>query len=245
VPIVKGDETYQVPDTKIVAPTKPVRRGKNIVISVAPVVGKPPGLVSYSFVWVISPKVDDLFTYPDNSKGSFGSGDASDPNHYDITLVANYLYADSEGKNPVLKTVEVAVGVDVDSPAPPAPAPLPTPDPIPTPTPAPVLPDGRFKLASFINTQVKTAGLAATDAQKLAVAIRGVISQNAGVPFKSKAEVIAATVAADRTALGSNLGTWIPTLDKLAQQLDALKLVAVADIIAAYDEVATGLEAIK
>ena len=198
------------PDTKIISPQNPIKRGKNIVIAVQP----PDGLVDYTFTWVISPPVKDLFTYPDNSKACFGSGDVTDPQHYDITLVASYMYI-TKGRH-VLKTVTATTSVDI------------------------INPDGKYKLAAFVRSA--RGSLPSDQAKALAAAFRSVISRNADVPFKSKAEVITATIAANRVALGSNMNTWGPVLDIIAKQMDNLRIIAIPDIMAAFDELANGLE---
>ncbi len=236
--IVKGEDPYGLPNTEIVAPTKPVKRGHNIIIKVKPIETKPTGLVQTSYIWLISPKVDDLFPYPDNTQAAFGSGDASDPNHYDITLIANYLFVDADGKNPVLKTTAAYAAVDVGV----KPTPTPQPDPVNPDTPSP-LPQGKYGLAGFMYTAAK--GLPPDQAASIAGTLRSLSSQIAAGGFQSKAQLANATANNCSAALGSNIGTWIPALDALTKKMDSLGIVKLPDCKVAYDEVATGLEAIK
>lgn len=156
VPIVVGDDDPNVaPAVTIVAPDKPVKRGHQIVFGVSDV-PKPKNLATYTYVWIVQPAVDDLFAWPDNTKATFGTGTASEPKHYDITLVANFVFTNDDGKSPTIKTTMQTVGVDVtDSGPDPVPTPVnpvvpprpkPVPQPIPNPYPNPnALPGFLFK----------------------------------------------------------------------------------------------------
>ncbi len=240
--IVKGDDPYGLPNTEIVSPTKPVKRGHNIIIKVKPIETKPSGLVQTSYIWLISPKVDDLFPYPDNTQAAFGSGDTSDPNHYDITLIANYLFVDADGKNPVLKTTAAYAAVDVAGPVKPTPTPTPDNPDVPTPTPGP-LPQGKYGLAPFMYAQAKV--LPPDQAALVAGTLRGLSAQIAAGGFQSKAQLANTTANNCSAALGSRIDAWIPALDALTKKMDSLGIVKLPDCKVAYDEVATGLEAVK
>lgn len=244
---VDADDTYQVPETAIVAPTKAVKRGKNIVLGIKPF-DKPKGLFSYTYVWIISPSVDDWFSWPDNTQGSFGSGVTGDPTHFEITLVANYLYVDGEGKNPVLKTVKCMSVVEINdpnpSPTPPNPTPGPNP-PDPTPDPSPDLPAGKYGLTTFTYKAVKGNHFPAEEAKVMAGTLRALVSQIGAGAITSKAQLVQKTAEQNRAALGANLERWIPFLDALASEMNKLKIASLDDCKAAYQEVALGLEAIK
>lgn len=245
--IVAADEPIGVPETTIVAPTKPVRRGHQVVFGVAPIKDAPKELLHYTYVWVITPDPGDAFMLPDNSKGSFGTGEAGDPTEYTLTVVANYLFIDAKNAA-TLKSTKTTAVVEIEdrvrpTPVPPGPAPGPGPTP---PPPAPV-PDGKYKLGSFILDHVKS--LPKEECTKLAVELRrlsGLIAAGAATPttgIKTKGELVKQTATAFTTALGSNLKNWQSALDALAKQMDTLNIVALPDCQTAYDEVATGLEA--
>ena len=149
VPIVAKDDPIVVPTVDITVPSKPVKRGRQIVFGVKGIKDKPANLVTYTYVWIVSPTVDDMFAWPDNTQASFGTGDSTDPKHYDITLVANFVFFAADGKTPILKTTQETVGVDVvdHDPTPPGPTPPPPgpnppgPSPGPAPAPQPPLPN--------------------------------------------------------------------------------------------------------
>lgn len=141
-PIIAADDPIVAPTVDITVPSKPVKRGRQIVFGVKGIKDKPANLVTYTYVWIVSPTVEDMFSWPDNTQASFGTGDSTDPKHYDITLVANFVFFAADGKTPVLKTSTETVGVDVVDvnpipPGPPPPPPGPSPDPNPNPGPAP------------------------------------------------------------------------------------------------------------
>lgn len=149
--IVAADDPISIPKVEISVPSKPVRRGHLVMFGVNGFDNQPKNLATYTFVWITQPQVSDLFTFPDNTKGCFGTGTSTDPKHYDITLIANFVFMDASGK-PVLKTTTQTVGVDIEddtpTPVPPAPTPGPTPTPVPpapnpgpAPAPQPPLPD--------------------------------------------------------------------------------------------------------
>jgi hypothetical protein len=71
LPIVNADDPVEVPDVDIVAPSKPVKRGRQIVLGVTGLKNKPKGLATYTYVWIVTPAVPDLFAWPDNTKASF------------------------------------------------------------------------------------------------------------------------------------------------------------------------------
>lgn len=251
-PIVNEDDPYVIPETAIVAPSKAVRRGHQIVFSVKPANMRPKELIDITYMWVISPKVEDLFAWPDNTRASFGTGDSLDPKHYDLTLVANYVYTTEDGKYRGTRTVQTTVGIDVidREPAPEPvkpvdpvkPTPTPTPVPPPAPTPDPTLPDGRFGLAKFMSSLVQAMPLEQRKA--LALSYRTSASSMAAGAFKTKAEAIMAVAEGNTLALGTNLTAWRPVLDQLDKHLNLVKatIATVADYKVACEEIAAGLE---
>lgn len=245
--IVAADDPISTPDTVIVAPTKPVKRGHQVVFGVAPIQDAPKELLHYTYIWIITPDPGDTFMLPDNSKGSFGTGTASDPTEYTLTVVANYLFVDANNAA-TLKSTKTTTTVEVLDPAPPTPpTPTPTPTPGPTPPPPGPVPDGKYKLGAFI--QSKTASMPKDECSKLAKELRqlsGLIAAGAATPntgIKTKADLVKASAQAFTDALGTNLKNWQPVLDALATQMNSLNIVALPDCQTAYDEVATGLEA--
>jgi hypothetical protein len=255
-PIVSDDDPYEIPETVIVAPNKAVRRGHQIVFGVQTSKVKPKNLAATTYVWIVTPKVEDMFTWPDNTKGSFGTGDSLDPTHYDLTLVASYVFTTEDGKYAATRTVESSVAVEVvDRNPTPLPVPVPVPDPVkPTPTPAPTpgpapvppdptLPDGRFGLAKFMNGLVQA--MPSDQRKALALSYRTSASSMAAGAFKTKAEAILAVAEGNTVALGVNLNAWKPVLDQLDKHLNQVKatIASVADFKVACEEIAQGLEA--
>jgi hypothetical protein len=259
VSITVTDDGIVVPAQDIVAPAKPVALGKNVVFGVSPLSDpKPRGLVSITHNWVISPRVDDLFTWPDNSKGSFGAG--LTPTTFTLTRVSTYTYVDDNGKFLATRTVEqdreVNVGGGLPNPQPtpaPQPAPQPTPSPTPAPTPvppaptpapAPSLPAGRFKLAQTTYDLAKS--MPKTEATKLAGIFRAVESKIAAGGITTKAAFIV-EIATATAALGDSLPNWIPILDAVAKEWNTTlksQLLTPADFGTACSEVATGFDAV-
>lgn len=235
VQTVKND-SYVVPPTAIKAP-KTIGRGELVVLDAgdAP---KAAGLSQYTYVWVVSPRPNGMLTWPDGSKAFFSSGVDGAPSHYDVTLVANYLFVAEDGKSPVLKTVEATAALDIGTP-PPGPTPTPTPVPPPGPTPSPSVPDGKYKIAAVALEIAKNHP--ADECQALAKAYRTLSASTVG----TKAELVNQTVPAIHEALGDKLTSWVNDLNALAAKVNALNVVPVADCKTLYGEIATGLEARK
>jgi len=236
---VPPPDSYSVPETSITG-VEQTKRGQLVILSAAPV-AKTKGLSQWTYVWVVEPRVNGTLAWPDGSKIVFSSGTDSDPVSYDVTMVANYLFTDPDGKNPVLKTVEATHTVTIEAPAPPpAPEPGPAPGPAPPPpAPTPVVPDGKYKIGQVAYDIAKAHPVA--EAQALATAYRTLANSSVG----TKAELVNATVPAIQSALGTNLESWRNDLNALADKVNALNVTPVAECKILYAEVATGLEARK
>lgn len=232
---VADDGQISTPETMIVAPTRPVKRGHNVVLRVKPLPSLPKGLVDVSYVWIVSPHVEDADIHPDKTQISFGSGDSTDPNHYDVTLIANYLFQ-IKGKAH-LRTAETVALIDIGGPSPsPTPSPTPTPQPTPSPSPSP----GKYGLAAFIYNE--TLNLPAADCQKLAGVISSLASKAAAGGIKTKGQLVNETVQQFQAALGS-IAPWKKTFDNLANKMNSLGITLIPDCVTAYTELAEGLKA--
>jgi hypothetical protein len=234
---VDDDGQVSAPETTIVAPTRPVKRGHNIVVRVKPLSPKPKGLVASTYIWIVSPKVEDLDIHPDKTQISFGSGDATDPNHYEVTLVANYLFKGNKlATSETIASISIAGGGPAPAPVPPSPTPTPGPNPQPQPEP------GRYGLASFIYNETLSAGLPAADCQKLAGVMSMLASKAAAGGIKTKGQLVNETVQELQTALGS-IAPWKKTFDNLANKMNSLGITLIPDCVVAYNELAAGLKA--
>jgi hypothetical protein len=234
--VMPAPDPYETPATAIDAPANPAR-GRLVVLSARPF-SQPAGLIGYTYVWVVSPRVDGVLHWPDGSKVAFGSGLDGDPAHYDVTLVATYLFADKDGKNPVLRTVEATAAVDIAPRPGPTPPPPPPPGPQPPkPQPDPTVPDGRFKIAPIAYELAKAHP--AEECRALARAYRTLAASKVG----TKAELVNLTLPAIHDALGASVDAWSTDLTALANKVNELHVVPAADCKALYTEIATGLEA--
>lgn len=131
----------------------------------------------------------------------------------------------------------------------PEPEPLPNP-PGPTPPPTP-LPDGKFKLAAFAFNEagkVQSANKSAA-AKNLANSFRGIASAIAAGALSKPEEILAKTLTGNQTALGGDRSAWSAWGVSLSKNLELLnadgRLRLPADYQTAWDEIATGLEAVK
>jgi len=132
----------------------------------------------------------------------------------------------------------------------PEPEPLPPVPPGPTPPPTP-LPDGKFKLAIFAFTEagkVQSANKPAA-AKNLANSFRGIASAIAAGALSKPEEILAKTLSGNQTALGGDRAAWSAFGVSLSTELEKLNTAGTlrlpADYQAAWDEIATGLEAVK
>lgn len=237
--IYADDSThYEVPTTEIVGGEKLVQVGKNIVFGVQPTSDpRPDGLHAASYAWVINPPVDDLFAWPDNTKACFGAGIF--PARYRISLIATYVFVDADGRNPEIRTVQrdreiVVVGRVPD------PGPGPQPGPEPEPEPGPAL----TELGQFVFDSVSSANMNKESAGMLAESYRSILARHAGANFVTPQQMGAETAESNRLVLGTQLKTWAPTLEKIANYANERKVGAsVAQMVVAWAEIAAGLEA--
>lgn len=129
----------------------------------------------------------------------------------------------------------------------PEPEPLP-PGPTPPPTP---LPDGKFKLAAFAFNEAGkvTSSNRPAAAKNLANSFRGIASAIAAGALNKPEEILAKTLTGNQTALGGDRAAWSAFGVSLSAELEKLHtsgtLRLPADYQTAWDEVATGLEAVK
>lgn len=203
-----------VPETRITAPES-IGRGKNIVFSVASA-ERPKELLDYSFTWIVHPGVDDIFSWPDNSKACFGSGKAGDPSDYTITLVATYLL---EGQR--LQTVKVSTTVHImDNGKPP-------PDPKPS--------DFGTKTFEIFKT------LPLNERKAVAQNFRNVANSIKGGIYKSRSEMLANISDLNTQSLQSNLAAWKKPLDDFAELVNGIR-PSLSDCILLWTQTAEGLE---
>lgn len=131
----------------------------------------------------------------------------------------------------------------------PEPEPLPNP-PGPTPPPTP-LPDGKFKLAAFAFTEAGkvTSANRPAAAKNLANSFRGIASAIAAGALSKPEEILAKTLTGNQTALGGDRAAWSAFGVSLSTELERLHAAGTlrvpADYQTAWDEIATGLEAVK
>lgn len=253
---VKADDTsFVAPSTVILTDNKPIRRGRLVVFEVAPPADPPKELVKYTYVWDVTPDPGGILSDSNGRKGAFGSGERGDPNKYRIMLVANYSFVDANNKLSMIST-KTATYVDIIDSGPPPVDPV-NPD-VPTPGPGPVdpvnpvkpvLPDGKFKLASFIYDLTATSGMPAAECKALAQAFEGIsgrIAAGAATPnegIKSKPQLIKESLDATRLALGTSYNKWAPVLGQMTTKMDSLAVSALIDYQTAYNELAKGLNA--
>lgn len=202
---------------------------------------------------VVSWKVYDggkekFFFKKDDKTIYFGTGIKS--RTLKVFAAVSYLYIKTnedksqtiEVKN-VFLTKDVVIG-DPDNPAPPEPGPN------PEPKPEPVLPDGKYKLAKSVYDLGKSNS--AAGAQALAKSFRGMASKYAAVNM-SLTDFLTGTTAANKQALAdakvSDVDKWdafgTAFQDVIFNLYKNGTVRTKEDFIAAWNEIATGLEAIK
>lgn len=220
-------EQVVVPDTKIEAPAN-VNRGKNIILSVVPT-DRPKNLMDYNFTWIVCPKAEDIFSWPDQSKIAFGSGLPGDPTDYTITLVASYQLKQEENGDPILKTVVVSTTVHVVDTKPPKPPD----DPDPPPPPP----------SSTFSDQIYGIFKALPLAERKSVAgnFRTVSNSIKAGSFKSRSDMLVRLADLNTATLGPSLKAWSKSLDEMAAVVNTKK-PTLSDCILLWEDVAKGLE---
>lgn len=124
--------------------------------------------------------------------------------------------------------------------------------PGPTP-PTPPVPQPLTGLAKQVYdwaTELGPKDIRAADAKALAKAMEATAAQIGAGAIKTKDEIIQATAAANRAAIGENRRTvWLPFFTKLMAYLDAEstagRLTATDQYAAAWRDIAKGLEAVQ
>lgn len=132
------------------------------------------------------------------------------------------------------------------TPTPPGPGPGPLPNPAPGPAP---LPDGRFQLAAFAAAEAgRLPAEAKARAPELARAFRSLAAAIVAGGL-SAWQIPGETSKAFDAAVGPQKTAWANVSKnvqtKLREFQKAGKLTALADLAAAYNEIATGLESVK
>lgn len=258
--LVGQSDGFQVPETAIVGADKPIRFGKVVNLRVKPIGAKPTGLYSVSYVWRMHPTADDVVVLADGSQVIFGSG--TEPMTVNVELIACYLFL-AKDQNGTPQAAQRVVVVDRDiviAGSPPVPGPGPAPPPAPGPT-VPDTPLGLAKLATKWGEQVQQPDLERKrkEASALARSLRGITSiVAAGVEYNSPdgtsyklddpGKLLKATLVSNNAAIPQSVEQWRPWFVSLQAALTALKssgkLETIPDYTAAWDELATGLEAI-
>jgi len=252
-----SNDPYQPPPTLIQGADKPVKYGKLIDLKVAPITNRPASLYSINYTWSVRPPADDLVVFPDGTQAIFGAGivDAT----IDVELIASYVFVDKDAagvvKNITQRLVLVTKQIQVGKPVPVPP----TPDPIVVVPPAPVLPtlsDGKFGLARQVYTwadAVQTTNKK-QQAAKLAASFRNAIKAAADLQDDANTSAVEKLMKVtkdgndealtDPTAHAAWRAGWFTKLDTTLQGLKSnQKLMDMSSHLAAWDEIATGLEA--
>jgi hypothetical protein len=247
-----GDE-FAVPTQAIEGAESPIRLGELVDLSVAPPTDKLDHYVSSTYAWKVldydartGKWVEKKFrTYKEAGREGIFFGAGVEPRRLKVFCAVSHLYVVRDGDK-IVRTASrasfLSVDVQVGDPEPPTP---PTP---PTP-PAPNFPDGKYKLASLAYQQgMLVAAPRDAGARALARSYRDVARSD---PADLKAFLLA-TKKSNDSALASvpgGVGPWEKWSDVLQDRLYELystkKLVTVADAKVAWDEIATGLEAVK
>lgn len=237
-PVVPPPPSQTIPDTEIVAPETAVIPGRQIRLAIKAPSKLPEGVISVGYAWVISPDVgDDLDEWPDHTHISFGAGRVASTFH--VIVVTSWVLQNEKTTTQVMTKTPIDVQVS-------DPPPLPTPPPVNPviPVPSNPLPDGKFKLASYMYNLCK--GMPPAETTKLGDALSSVAKATREGTYTTKGQVVGAVALATRSALGTSLDSWKPLLDHLAATMNTMKAVVVSpqDTGVAYDEIATGLYAI-
>lgn len=171
------------------------------------------------------------------------------------------LVASVPGRYVVILAVSNADGIDVrqhvvtvtgklpDNPNPGPVDPVEPIDPVDPVTPEPTFPDGKFKLASKCYSWAKPLRDKST-AQKLAANLRTVISRGEAGGYSGPEQLVQDTAQRNEQGIAAaTLDRWEPWFAALEAELDTLgdsgALRSTQDYLTAWDELATGLEAVK
>lgn len=258
---VSGDDSpkFIVPEQEILGDEDPVALGDLVSLSVSRIEKHPNYHVSCSYTWtLIDLSNGDNKSHISTDDGVFFGAGISEKTIRAICAVTHVYIVPGETKGTckeiVTKTVmlEGNVRIGGSNPTPPTPTP---PGPGPAPTPAPDLPDGKFGLAKTVYSLVNEAAPADTrvaGAHAMATAMRGIASSIAAGVLKKPEDVLKTTTNSNRLAMtnvGVDYNTWNAYSSKLETVLFDLyeteKLNTLEDYQTAWNEIATGLEAVK
>lgn len=205
------------------------------------------------FAWTVTPRLaDGRKTIAANGPRGYL---CSVPGTYHVVLAVG----DAASVRIIEQDVVVATGPSptpnpgpsppLPNPAPTPPGPGPGPNPNPAPGPAPPIPDGRFQLAAFVAAEVgRLPAEAKTRAPDLARAFRALSAAIVAGGLNAW-QIPGETSKAFDAAVGPQKTAWANVSKNVQTKLRELqktgKLTALADLAAAYDEIATGLESVK
>lgn len=199
------------------------------------------------FAWTVTPRLaDGRKTIAANGPRGYL---CSVPGTYHVVLAVG----DAASVRILEQEIVVAVGptptpTPGPQPTPTPPGPGPGPHPTPAPGPAP-LPDGRFQLAAFVAAEAgRLPAEAKARAPELARAFRGLAAAIVAGGL-SAWQIPGETSKAFDAAVGPQKTAWANVSKNVQTKLRELqkagKLTALADLAAAYSEIATGLESVK
>jgi hypothetical protein len=237
-----AQDKYVIPEQKIMGAEKPIPLGEVVFLSLSRIDNPPAGYVKNHVSWkVIDGGKEKAFrTMPDGSI-FFGSGTTKRK----ITVFASvsYLYVERR-ENQVTDAdvrgtlLSVVVELGDGSPG-------------PEPDPDPTFPDGKYKLASYSFTTVKNkvAVENRVAAPELAKAFRKMAQEIKDGKWLKIEDILIQTTKYNREALdktGIDRAKWDGFFTDLQDNIYKLyadkKLVTKEDFVAAWEEIALGLE---
>lgn len=249
------------PTVTILNADKPFDMGEVITLKASPI-PKDLGIVDTNYVWrVLDVKTTDGQSFfvseksinplPDGSI-FFGSGIVA--KKFLVTLDVTFLFEiKQEGKPSTYKILTSSTSATVEvvgnTPVPP-----PGPEPPPTPVPDPVLPEGKFGLApaSYKWTKSVDATVRVKGAAALVQSFQGVSSAIVAGTLKNPQDILNKAHDSNNAALtqaGITPSTWdafgVSLQKYLFQLYSDKKLVTPQDYADAFNEIASGLAAVK
>lgn len=270
----QGADKFVVPKQTIVGADEPVPPGDVVILKISPIEAKdrPQYLKEVQYRWTVfknGKKFERFLPWPDGSVLAFGSGVDT---KVDIKVILTIAYRyevqedmkDKDGKvvgkvikesairlvNPLVAQVKIGNGPDIPDPVDPV-------DPIDPIVPDPTFPFGKYGLSKVTYDASKSVKLDASSKQKSAQALasnyRGLASAVSAGTIKTAKDLLEKTAAGNEAAFKrvnvakNEWQAWDDSVEAVLVKLNKTDktLVTLQDFVTAWNEIATGLDAVK
>ena len=249
---VFAQDKFVVPTQTVVGAEEAYPSNELIMLKVTDIKEKPPHLQSVQYNWVVladDKEKKNVFVYPDKTTIGFGRGAAK---KIQVILVIDYIYTVKDEDGKIIEVGHKSSGlifIPIKFNDTPVPGPV---DPV---VPDPVLPDGTFGLAKTgYSLAIKhvPAVNRVKGAKAMTTGLSGIVASIRAGALTDPSDILTKVNTANNTALknaGIDESEWDAFGTALQAELLKLyradKLKTASDYADAFDELVTGLKAVK